>query len=139
MFNNGPSLGEIRRQVKSLQRRFAVPLAALRVRRIAEQISDEWGVAVANSKPIPDTNSIIRRIADRGLRFNTFGQLRRYLERCRDAKECPEPRSIATVLLPNAVASGLIYAIFQLDLRPVKDLPPDQSVTWLQSPVSTTH
>ena len=128
MFNSGPSLGEIRRQVKSLQRRFAVPLAALRTRRIAEEICGEWGAAVASSKPIPDTQSIIRRIADRGLRFNTFGQLRRYLERCRDDNKCPEPRSIATVLLPNAVASGLIYAIFQADLRPVKDLPPYQSV-----------
>ena len=123
MFHSGPSLGEIRRQVKSLQRWLAVPLAALRTRRIAEQICDEWGVAAADSKPLPDTNSIIRRISDRGLRFNTFGQLRRYLERCRDAKECPKPRDIATVLLPNAVASGLIYAIFQLDLRPAKSHP----------------
>ena len=128
MFNGGPSLGEIRRQVKALQRRFAVPLAALRTRRVAEEICDEWGVAVTDSKPIPDTNSIIRRIADRGLRFNTFGQLRRYLERCRDDNKCPNPRDIATVLLPNAVASGLIYAIFQADLRPAKDLPPYQSV-----------
>ena len=128
MFNSGPSLGEFRRQVKSLQRRFAVPLAALRTRRIAEEICDEWGAAGAGSKPIPDTQSIIRRIADRGMRFNTFGQLRRYLERCRDDNKCPEPRSIATVLLPNAVASGLIYAIFQLDLTPVKGLPPYQSV-----------
>ena len=139
MFNSGPPLGEIRRQVKNLQRRFAVPFAALRTRRIAEEICDEWGVAVAESKPIPDTQSIIRRIADRGLRLNTFGQLRRYIERCRDANECPEPRSIATVLLPNAVASGTIYAIFQSELRPAKDLPPYQSVAWLQSPVSTTH
>ena len=139
MFNSGPSLGEIRRQVKSLQRRFAVPLAALRVRRLAEQICDEWGVAAAESKPTPDTNSIIRRIANRGLRLNTFGQLRRYLERCRDDNKLPEPRSIATVLLPNAVASGLIYAIFQLDLTPAKDIPPYRPVGWLQSPASTTH
>ena len=128
MFNSGPSLGEIRRQVKSLQRRFAVPLAALRTRRIAEQICDDWGVAAAESKPIPDTNSIIRRIAERGLRFNTFGQLRRYIERCRDDNKCPNPRDIATVLLPNAVASGIIYAIFQLDLRPAKGLPSTPSL-----------
>ena len=139
MFNSGPSLGEIRRQIRALQRRFAVPLAALRTRRIAEEICDEWGEAAADSKPIPDTQSIIRRIADRGLRFNTFGQLRRYLERCRDAKECPKPRDIATVLLPNFVASGLLYAIFQLDLRPTKDRPPYQSEASLQSPHSTTH
>ena len=122
------TLSQIRNRIRALQRRFAVPLAALRTRRIAEQICDEWGVAAAESKPIPDTNSIIRRIADRGLRFNTFGQLRRYLERCRDDNKCPDPRSIATVLLPNAVASGLIYAIFQSELRPTKDLPPYQSV-----------
>ena len=78
MLNSGPSLGEIRRQVKSLQRRSAVPLAALRLQRIAEQICDEWSVAVADSKPIPDTQSIIQRITDRGLRLNTFGQLNRH-------------------------------------------------------------
>ena len=123
MYNGGPSLGEIRRQIRALQRRFAVPLAALRTRRIAEQICDEWNVAAADSKPLPDTNSVIRRIVDHGLRFNTFGQLRRHIERCRDAKECPKPRDIATVLLPNAVASGLIHSIFQLDLSPAKSHP----------------
>ena len=128
MFNSGSSLGQIRRQIRALQRRFAVPLAALRTRRIAEKICDEWTVAAADSKPLPDTQSIIRRIVDHGLRLNTMGQLRHYIERCRDARKCPNPRDIATVLLPNAVASGLIYAIFQLDLRPAKDRTPYQSV-----------
>ena len=133
MYNDGLSLGEIRRQIRALQRRFAVPLAALRTRRIAEQICDEWSVAASDSKPLPDTNSVIRRIVDHGLRFNTFGQLRRYIEKCRDAKERPKPRDIATVLLPNAVASGIIHAIFQLDLSPTKGLPSGRSGAWLQS------
>ena len=112
------TLSQIRSRIEALQRRFAVPLAALRLRRISEQICDEWSVAAAGNMPLPGTQSIIRRISGTGLRFNTFAQLHSYIERCRAANECPEPRSVATVLFPKAAANGIMHAIFQWDLNP---------------------
>ena len=60
MFNDGPSLGQIRRQIKALQRRFARKLAVVSVRRVADEISEQWAIVVANQKPRPDPFACVR-------------------------------------------------------------------------------
>ena len=60
MFNDGPSLGQIRRQIKAVQRRFARELAVVRLRRVADQISEQWAIAAANKKPRPDPFACVR-------------------------------------------------------------------------------
>ena len=53
MSYTGASLGQIRRQIKAVQRSFVRELAVVRVRRVADQISEERAIAVANNKPSP--------------------------------------------------------------------------------------
>ena len=109
------SLSRIRNRIEALERKFAVPLAVVRLRPLAEQICDEWAAASAADGPLPKTQSLIKRIADRGFHVTTFGSLDRYLRECRDEGRFPKPRDIATVLLPHAAKKGVIYSIFGWD------------------------
>ena len=109
------SLSRIRNRIEALERKFAVPLAVVRFRPLAEQICDEWAVAKDADKPLPKTQSLIKRIADRGIQATTFGSLDRYLRECREEGRFPKPRDIATVLFPHAAKQGVIYSIFGWD------------------------
>ena len=109
------SLSRIRNRIEALERKFAVPLAVVRLRPLAEQVCDEWAAAKAADKPLPKAQSLIKRIADRGFQVTTFGSLDRYFRECRDEGRFPRPRDIATVLFPHAAKKGVIYSIFGWD------------------------
>ena len=53
------TLSSLRRRVDALRRKMAPYLAILRVRRLANEYSLQWTVAVADRQPPPDTHSFI--------------------------------------------------------------------------------
>ena len=91
------TISEIRRRVDALKRRFARELAIIKLRRIADAVSDEWDP----SEP-PEHADVIRRVADAGFRLPTFMKLRRYLDLIRRDEDVPEPDEIVLRLLPWA-------------------------------------
>ena len=108
------SLSEIRRQVDALRRRLAPELAVLRLHKLAKEFRFQWDTAIANHQPAPEPHPFILRIAGAGFRLNTFMALQKYLDRCRDRNNHPQPRDIVTNLLPWATKGGYL-APFQWD------------------------
>ncbi len=69
------TLSQIRRRVNVLMRRSAPELAIIRLRRIAEAVSDDW-----DPDQPPEPADVIARVAKAGFRMPTFMRLRRYLD-----------------------------------------------------------
>ena len=69
------TLSQIRRRVNALKRRFAPELAIIRLRRIAESVSEDW-----DPDQPPEPADVITRIAKAGFRLPTFVRLSRYLD-----------------------------------------------------------
>ena len=91
------TLSQIRRRVNILKRRFAPELAIIKLRRIAESVSDNW-----DSDQPPEPADVIARVAKAGFRLPTFVRLRRYLEDNRRQGDVPESEAIVLNLLPWA-------------------------------------
>ena len=94
------TLSEIRREIRSLRRRFHREIAIYRMRRITEEVHYDYARAVADRQDPPRPQEIVRRIADQGFRLTTWMNLLKYLERIREAGDIPEPRTMLTNLLP---------------------------------------
>ena len=52
-------LSGLRRRVDALLRKYAREITVVRVRRLADEYSLQWTVAVADRQPPPDTHSFI--------------------------------------------------------------------------------
>ena len=91
------TVSQLRRRVNVLKRKFAPELTIIKLRRVAEAVSDDW-----DPEQSPDPADVIERIADAGLRLPTFVRLRRYLEDTRRQGDVPLPESIVLNLLPWA-------------------------------------
>ena len=96
------TLSQIRNQIHQLQRQFAKELAVYRLRQLAEEIADEWEMAMADQEELPQPLQVVRRIADAGQLSHTYMQLHRYVQGCRDNAECLLPQKIVLALLPWA-------------------------------------
>ena len=108
MFDDGMSLGQIRREIRALQRRFSRELAVYHLRRITEEISQQWAIAVANKKPKPDPFACVRKIADSKVRVVSHMAFHKYIESCRQNDKQPQVRDMIVALLPWAYKSGLL-------------------------------
>ena len=91
------TISQLRRRIDALKRQFAPELAILKLRRIAEAVSDEWDP----SEP-PEPHDVVQRVAKAGFRLNTFGRLSNYLKDIRRQGDVPEAESIILQLLPWA-------------------------------------
>ena len=91
------TISQIRSRIDALKRKFAPELAIIKLRRIAESVSNDWDP----SEP-PEPADVIGRIADAGFRLPRFMWLRRYLDDIRRQEDVPEPESIVICLLPWA-------------------------------------
>ena len=91
------TISQIRRRVDALKRRFAPELTIIKLRRIAEAVSDEWD---PSAPPAPA--DVIGRIAKAGFRLPTFANLGRYLNDTRRQGNVPDPGDIVLNLLPCA-------------------------------------
>ena len=109
------SLSQIRNRIEALERKLALPLAIVRLRPLAEAICDDWAVALAAHKPVPEPHSIVRRVASRGFRHLDFMALHKYVQRCRDENTLPDPHGIIRNLLPRAAPSGILDAALRWD------------------------
>ena len=91
------TVSQIRRRVNALKRRFAPELTIIKLRRIAEAVTDDWTL----DQP-PDPADVIGRIADAGFRLPTFANLRRYLNSIQRQGDVPRASAIVVNLLPWA-------------------------------------
>ena len=91
------TISQLRHRIDALMRKFAPELAILKLRRIAESVSDDWDP----SEP-PEPHDVVQRVAKAGFRLNTFGRLSNYLKDIRRQDDVPEPESIILQLLPWA-------------------------------------
>ena len=76
------TLSEIRREIRSLQRKYHREIAIYRLRRASEEVYNDYARAVGDRQDPPKPLEIIRRIADQGFRLTTWMHLHNYLERC---------------------------------------------------------
>ena len=97
------TLSEIRREIRSLRRKYHREIAIYRMRRVTEQVHYDYARAVADRQDPPRPQEIVRRIADQGFRLTTWMNLLKYLERVREAGDIPEPRTMLTNLLTLGV------------------------------------
>ena len=95
---------DLRRRVNALRRRLAIPLATLRLRRLAQEFCLQSIVARAERQPPPESHPFIRRVADAGFRLPTFMAVSQYLERCRTQNTIPDSGRLLRSLLPWAPA-----------------------------------
>ena len=102
-------LSGLRRRVDALLRKYAREITVVRVRRLADEYSLQWTVAVADRQPPPDTHSFILRVADAGFRLTTFMSVHKYLEECRSQNAVPEKDKMTQALLPWYGASVPFY------------------------------
>ena len=91
------TISELRRRINALKRRFAPELAIIKLRRIAEAVSNDWDP----SEP-PEPHDVIQRVVKAGFRLATFMRLRRYLDDTQRQGDVPEPERIVLNLLPWA-------------------------------------
>ena len=113
------SLTQIRSRIQALQRRYALPLAVIRLRPYATQFCHQWATAQDQQQPLPETPAFIRKLADAGFRLTTFMYLHHHIERHLSNNTCPNPKGIISALLPHAAArEGIIDAIFHWDHAP---------------------
>ena len=91
------TLSQIRRRVNVLKRKFAPELATIKLRRIAESVSDHW-----DPDQPPGAADVIARIAKAGFRLPTFMRLRRYLDDTIRHGDVPESEAMVLNLLPWA-------------------------------------
>ena len=102
------SLHQIRTRINALRRKFAIPLAVMRLRRHADPFCLHWSVAHADQQPLPEPHQFIRQIAQDGLHLPFLTTLHRYLDRCNRDQTQPDPHEIARCLFPWAARRGLL-------------------------------
>ena len=94
------TLSALRARVRALQRKFARELAALRLRRLAEEHCRQSSAARADRQPPPGSHAFIRRVAAAGFRLPSFMAVHKYLERCRANYSLPDREDLLQALIP---------------------------------------
>ena len=89
-------------RVRALQRILAPELAVVRLRRLSEEFCIESSVVQANGQPPSHPHAFIRRVVSAGFRLSTFMAVHKYLERCRDRDDLPDPEDLLHALIPWA-------------------------------------
>ena len=112
------TLTQIRTRLNHLKRKFALPLAVLRLRIQAEKLALEWSIAQANHRPIPQPHALVSQIArDSRLPRPAHRALLHHFERLQREKTTPSPLDIVHHLLPQA-ANPAFQPLLQCDLPP---------------------
>ena len=94
------SLSQLRSRVNALRRKMALPLAIVRVRRMASDYCHRWFVAESNHETLPDPHPFIQRMGRAGIWLPSFAAARNFLDDCRRAKTAPDPERLVRILLP---------------------------------------
>ena len=117
------TLSEIKRIVRSLQRKLALPLAVIRMRRAAEKICNDWAVALDAKRrkqagSLPDSHEVVRSIKASGYAGAHLNSFHSYVRGCLEKEECPQPEDMVRALLPQANKIGMVYECFRWDCPP---------------------
>ena len=102
------SLSQLRRQVDSLMRKYAVELAEFKLRPFANEYCDQWEELVAEDKLPPDPRRLFKKLPGQDFLRRYFPAVNNYLEDCRQARRLPHPNEILRFLIPKAIDRGLI-------------------------------
>ena len=124
------TLSEIKREIRSLQRKYHKEIAIYRLRRASEEVYNDYARAVGDRQDPPKPLEIIRKIADRGFRLTTWIHLHNYLDKVRESGDIPEPRRMVLALLPWAWKSKYDHYLTR-ELSP-PDPKPDLGLLWAQ-------
>ena len=100
------TLSGLRRRVDAIRRKLAIPLAILRLRRLASEFSLDCTVAHADRQPQPETHPFILRVVEAGFRLLTFMAVHKFLEECRSQNTIPESQKLLRALLPSHIRIG---------------------------------
>ena len=122
------TLSEIRREIRTLQRKYHRQLTIYRMRRVTEQVHHDYARAVADQQEPPKPLEVIRKIADQGFRLTTWMHLHNYLDKVREKGDIPEPRRMLLALLPWAWETK--YDHLLLRELPAPKPKPDLSLLW---------
>ena len=123
------TLSQIRNRVRTLQRKYGLALAVIRLRPYADQFCHQWQIANANCQPLPQSHPFILRLANAGFRCATFIALDKYIQGPYPLPY-PTPRGIITALFPRAASTGIMDDLLYCDRDP-NDAPPDDPDLWL--------
>ncbi len=102
-------MNALRRRVNALRRKLAIPLAIVRIRRLAQEFCVQSTVARAERQPTPEPHSFVRQLVDAGFRLPTFMAVHRYLDRCRTQNTIPDSYQLLRSIIPWAPALGPFY------------------------------
>jgi hypothetical protein len=97
------TLGQIKSEIRRLQRKLARPLAQVAIQRMSQELCDEWSSALHDKDPLPDAQPFIQRVVKAGFRLSTFTSASRYLNGCRSHGEAPLLKPLLRALLPWTV------------------------------------
>ena len=122
------TLSEIRREIRALQRKYHKEISLYRMRRVTEEVHHDYARAVADQQEPPKPLEVIRRVADKGFRLNTWLHLHNYLDKVREQGDIPEPRRMLLALLPWAWETKYDHLLMR-ELPPPKPKP-DLSLLW---------
>ncbi len=101
------TLGQIKSEIRRLQRKLARPLAQVAIQRMSQELCDEWSCALIEKEPLPDAQPFIQRVVRAGYRLSTFTSVSRYLNGCRNDGEAPLLKPLLRALLPWAMPHEL--------------------------------
>ena len=96
-----------RNRLEALDRKVSLPLTIVRARRAAEDVFNDWSVALTDRKPLRSPLQIVQRVRDAGIRNAAFMDLEQYIKRCPYEDRCPEPEGILNSLIPRGCKNGL--------------------------------
>ena len=105
-------------RVRALRRKMVLAHAEIVLRGLAADFCQEWSIAQAGNRPLPDIFAFIRQISAAGFRLPTTAYAHRYLERCQYNGTEPQPRMLLKLLLPWRPVS---------DYGPGPDSPPSDT------------
>ena len=97
------TLGQIKSEIRRLQRKLARPLAQVAIQRMSQELCDEWSCALVEKEPLPDAQPFIQRVVKAGYRLSTFSSVSSYLNGCRNNGEAPLLKPLLRALLPWAM------------------------------------
>ena len=91
------TLSEIRRAIDALKRKFATELTIIKLRRVAQAVSNDW-----DPDQPPEPHDVIQRFVKAGCRLPTFANLSRYLNKTYDARATsPNPATWSSTCSPG--------------------------------------
>ena len=101
-------LSHIRSRINALRRKMALEISVVRLEPVADDFCFQWDRARAEGRPAPHWHSFIRKVGEAGYWLPTLISVQKYLEKCIAEKIVPGVQALLGMLLPWAVARGLV-------------------------------